>query len=333
MSDEEYDVIVIGLGCHGSATLAYLAKNYPYLKVLGIEQFSVTHGNGSSHGKSRIYRQAYFEDPMYVPLLQRALELYKDLEEYHERKFPAAIHRPLNLCGGLMIGASDSEVIQGTLTSIRRHNLPHKILSSQEVKRKFEVFNLLENEIGIWEGNAGYLHPEVVIETYIQIARENGAHVRYGEKFRSFSSNKTGSSALNLTVLTDKKNYRCNKLVLTVGAWAPEIYSNRLPFPLSLQRRVLFWFEPAKVAGSTTRTTETDKQTNSTAFQRMPIYIWDMGREKGNFYGFPEQVSDSETFLFFNANYYSIIPTGWLSRFSESGHSLQSLSHGSGQSL
>jgi hypothetical protein len=59
-----YDVIVVGLGGHGSATLAEIAKATQGEKsVLGLEQFKTTHANGSSHGRSRIYRQAYFEHP------------------------------------------------------------------------------------------------------------------------------------------------------------------------------------------------------------------------------------------------------------------------------
>lgn len=51
------------------------------LKVLGLEQYGVAHSMGSSHGISRIIRLAYHEDPAYVPLLKRAYQLWKELEE------------------------------------------------------------------------------------------------------------------------------------------------------------------------------------------------------------------------------------------------------------
>jgi glycine/D-amino acid oxidase-like deaminating enzyme len=56
-----WDCVVIGLGGHGSATVAHLAKEG--YRTLGIEKYSRNHCNGSSHGRSRIIRQAYFEDP------------------------------------------------------------------------------------------------------------------------------------------------------------------------------------------------------------------------------------------------------------------------------
>eukprot|EP01040_Poterioochromonas_malhamensis_P013732 gene13732-15135_t len=290
MQENSFDVIVVGLGGHGSSTLAYLAKNHPNLRVLGIEQFSVTHKNGSSHGRSRIYRQAYFEDPAYnavldVPLLQRSLELWKNLQSFHENHEPTSSFRPLDLCGGVMIGPPDSEVVRGTLVSIAQHSLPHQILSATEMKERYGVFHLSEEEIGVWESNAGYLHPEVCIETFIALAKQHLANTHYDEKLLSYERvdpTLAESQGMTLQVVTDRGKYHCKKLILTVGAWANEIYGHALPksFPLTIERRVLFWFEP----------TEPDNFELHNQFKRMPVYIWDLGKTGlGNFYGFPEQ--------------------------------------------
>ena len=48
------------------------------MRVLGLERFpQAGHSHGSSHGRSRIIRTAYFEDPRYVPLLKRSFELFR----------------------------------------------------------------------------------------------------------------------------------------------------------------------------------------------------------------------------------------------------------------
>lgn len=182
-----------------------------------------------------------------------------------------------------MIGAPHSEVIRGTQASIRQHNLPHQILSPAEMKDRFGVFELAEDEVAIWEGNAGYLHPEVCIETYIAQAEEHGANIHYGEKMLSYEAidpTLAESEGMVLRVVTDCRRYLCRKLVLTVGAWAPANYGAALPpsFPLTIERRVLFWFD----------ITDPDNSLLHAQFRKMPIYIWDLG-ENGNFYGFPEQ--------------------------------------------
>ena len=91
-----YDVIVLGAGGVGSAALFHLANRGA--KVLGLDRFPPGHDRGSSHGRTRIIRQAYFEHPDYVPLLKRAYELWADLSErcgtqlYHEPR--ASLRRP-----------------------------------------------------------------------------------------------------------------------------------------------------------------------------------------------------------------------------------------------
>ena len=71
----DYDVAVVGLGGMGSAILAHCAARGA--SVVGLEQFEPAHDRGASHGKSRMIRKAYFEDPAYVPLVLRAYELWR----------------------------------------------------------------------------------------------------------------------------------------------------------------------------------------------------------------------------------------------------------------
>src|SRR3982074_145512 len=61
----------------GSAVAAHAASRG--LRTLGIERFGPAHARGSSHGDTRIIRQAYFESPDYVPLLRRTYVLWDAL--------------------------------------------------------------------------------------------------------------------------------------------------------------------------------------------------------------------------------------------------------------
>src|SRR5215470_2535713 len=93
--NDAYDAIIIGLGAMGSAAAYHLAKSG--CRVLGLDRFRPPHELGSSHGLTRIIREAYFEHPLYVPLVQRAYELWAELEH-------ASGQRLLQVTGGLMIG-------------------------------------------------------------------------------------------------------------------------------------------------------------------------------------------------------------------------------------
>ena len=149
-----YDVIVMGLGGMGSAAAAHLAKRGQ--RVLGIEQYERGHKHGSSHGVSRIIREAYFEAPEYVPLVQRAYTLWRELEKETGRFL-------LTITGGLTIGTPESEFVAGSLSSVRQHNLPHEYLTASEVHARFPGFQLTDDLVAVlrterWLPEAGRVH-------------------------------------------------------------------------------------------------------------------------------------------------------------------------------
>src|SRR5689334_20919731 len=146
-----YDVIVVGLGGIGSSTLYHLARRG--VRVLGLEKFEPRHDRGSSHGDSRIIRETYFEHPLYVPLVQRAHALWRELETASGKSL-------MTINGGLMIGPPDGSVVMGTLRSAREHGLPHEVLSAQEVTRRYPPFAIAGDEVAVLDPRAGYLDPE-----------------------------------------------------------------------------------------------------------------------------------------------------------------------------
>src|SRR5262245_37154016 len=112
----------------GSAACYHLAKRG--LRVLGLERFDIPHSYGSSGGLTRIIRLAYFEDPSYVPFLRRALELWKDAE----RAFGEQLYFKT---GGVDCAPQDHFVFKGALESCRQHDLPHKVLTADELNSRF----------------------------------------------------------------------------------------------------------------------------------------------------------------------------------------------------
>src|SRR6478672_11819759 len=100
-----YDVAIAGLGGIGSAIAAHCAARGA--SVIGLEQFGPAHDRGSSHGRTRMIRQAYFEDPDYVPLVLRSYDLWRDLEKKSGESL-------LRITGVLSAGPENSEIISGT---------------------------------------------------------------------------------------------------------------------------------------------------------------------------------------------------------------------------
>jgi sarcosine oxidase len=255
----QYDVIVVGAGAMGSAATYHLASRGA--RVLAIDRYAPPHAFGSSHGKSRIIREAYFEHPLYVPLLQRAYVLWANLER--EAGVPL-----LTLTGGLMLGARGSVVTTGALLSATQHDLPHKVLSADELTERYPPLRPAPGTIGIWEPRAGVLDPDACIRAHLDLASSAGATVQPYEAVLDWRTD-----GERVRVSTTNAEYTARTLVLSAGAWLSQLVLD-LTLPLTIARQVLFWFQPVRDA-------------EQLGARNFPIFIWEHARDQV-WYGFPD---------------------------------------------
>lgn len=251
-----YDVIVLGVGGMGSAALYELTKRG--VDVCGIEQFDIGHDRGSSHGETRIMRKAYFEHPDYLPLLNRTYDLWQQLQ--------SESGQTLFVQNGLIVaGASDSDVIRGLDLCYSQHDLPHEKLDASEARRRFPDFRFDEDAVVYYDPVAGFLDVEKCIEQHVRLARENGAEVHTMERVLHWHSENG-----QVTVTTDKRTLRSEKLIIMAGAWAkPELA--RLGVELEIWRKLMFWYRCAELL--------------KPGPDRIPNFYF--ATSKGGFYGFP----------------------------------------------
>ncbi|MDT0269472.1 N-methyl-L-tryptophan oxidase [Streptomyces sp. DSM 44915] len=262
MASTSYDAIVLGVGGMGSAAVHRLAARGA--RVLGLEQFGPAHARGSSHGGSRIIRQSYFEGSAYVPLLLRSYELFAELAEESGREL-------LLSCGGLMIGAPDSQTVAGSLAAARDWDLPHELLDAREVRARFPTLTPAAGEVAFWEERAGLVRPEETVRAGIEAATAAGAELRFDEPVTSWEELPGGAG---VRVRTPLGRYTADQLVLCPGAWAPGQLAS-LGVPFAVERQVMYWFEPSGPAGVTPFLPD-----------RHPIYIWEES-DGTQLYGFP----------------------------------------------
>ena len=225
---DSYDVIVVGLGAMGSATSYHLARHGA--RVLGLEQFTPGHTLGSSHGESRIIRELYFENPLYVPLVHRAYELWAQLEEESGTDL-------LHQTGGLMIGPPSSELVRGALLSGETHGIPAVVLTHEELVRRYPAFRPPPDYVAVLDARAGYLRPEACIEAHASLARRSGATLHYEEPMMRWESDGDG-----VCVTTPAGEYRAARLALCTGAWTTTLVAE-LKLPLRVERQVAVWLD------------------------------------------------------------------------------------------
>ncbi|GAA3226473.1 N-methyl-L-tryptophan oxidase [Pseudonocardia petroleophila] len=224
-----YDVIVVGLGGMGSATVRHLAARG--VRVLGLEQFTPAHDRGSSHGGSRVIRQSYFEDPAYVPLLLRAYELWEEAEK------DASVDL-LTLTGGLYLGPERSTTFAGSLRAAQEWDLPHEVLDARAVRERFPTITPAAGEVAVYEERAGFVRPEATVAAHLDLAARDGADLRFGLQVRDVVETGDG-----VTVRTSDGTFTAGHVVVSPGAWAPSLLRD-LGLPLRVERQVQYWFAP-----------------------------------------------------------------------------------------
>src|SRR5689334_6231431 len=156
----------------GSASAYHLAAQG--MRVLGLDRFKPPHGFGSSHGRTRIIREAYFEHPAYVPLVQRAYELWGELAK-------ASGESLLLKTGGLMLGPGAGALVSGALRSAREHKLAHELLDAQGVRSRFPALRPSPEMIAVYEPRAGIVFPERTIAAHLKLAEAFGAELHSNE--------------------------------------------------------------------------------------------------------------------------------------------------------
>ena len=231
MQSTHSDVIVIGGGAMGTATAFELAKRGRSVRLF--EQFSIGHDLGSSHGYSRIIRRAYYEHPDYVPFVDRAYTLWRELEK-------SVGERLLEITGIIEMGASASGLIKGSLLSCQLHNIPHEFLDAKQIIARFPQFTVPDWMRGVWQKDAGILAVERCILAFRLAAKNVGALLHEEEEVLEITPEKNGVS-----VRTRKGSYSAAKVIVCAGSWTSKILSE-LNLPLCVTRQSMGFFTPKK---------------------------------------------------------------------------------------
>jgi sarcosine oxidase len=264
---QRYDVIVIGLGAMGSAALYQLAKRG--VRVLGIDQFSPPHDLGSSHGDTRITRLAIGEGEHYTPLVMRSHEIWRDIE----RETGADL---LTQCGELIISSDNKSAFthvenffRKTVDAANRHDIRHELLDAAQIRKRYPLFNVRDDEYGYFEPEGGFLRPEACIAAELLLAEKYGADIRRNEPAIGYAFTCAG-----VHVATYGALYKADALIVATGAWLPELFGSTFDSLLRIYCQSLYWFEQ-------------DGDAEDFGLGRVPVFIWELPDRWQGVYGFP----------------------------------------------
>ena len=263
------DIIVIGLGAVGSAALYQASKLG--VRAIGIDRFHPPHDQGSSHGETRITRQAIGEGQDYVPLVLRSHQIWEELEATSGRTLlsrnGALILQSPHIVGDHHGSAS---FLADTIAAAKAFGIVHDLLSTAEIGKRFPQFSAANDEVGYFEPGAGFVRPETCIDAQLALARIRGAEIRTGETVLKIDPSPNG-----VLVTTDRGSYSGSHAIVSAGPWIGRLLPQAIATHLVVYRQVLTWFA-------------LERHRERYTPQHFPVFIWITGnRQCDMFYGFP----------------------------------------------
>jgi len=266
---EVFDAIVLGLGAVGSAAVYQLRKRGA--TVLGIDRFKPPHEFGSTHGESRITRIACGEGLEYSTFAARSHEVWRELE----RETGA---RLLTQNGLVVISGEGPRALQHdkqnffeiTVEAAKAAGIDYRVLSGAEAARQYPVFRFDARDRVYHDTSSGFVRPEACIEAQLQLAKRDGAVLRYHEPVQDFADGDV------ITVRTQSASYRARSIVLALGPWLPSFLPSTFAGRLQVLRQVMYWFP--------IRADYADREAYTA--ERMPVFIWQLPAPQ-SVYGFP----------------------------------------------
>jgi sarcosine oxidase len=250
----------------GASTTYQLARRG--LKTTAIDRYEPPHVLGSTHGITRITREAIGEGEAYVPLARRSHAIWREIEAETEEEL-------LVTCGVLVLSRERTAPVHGkpdflkqTVATARRFGIPHQVMDAAAVSKNYPQLALAGDEDGYFEPGGGFLYPERCVAAQLRLARAHGAELRLGETVTDIQD--LGS---HVRVVTNRSAYEAAEAVLAAGAWMSALLGEGWA-PVTLYRQVMFWYG-------------VDDETGFHPDQ-FPAFIWFHGQGAEDYcYGFP----------------------------------------------
>lgn len=256
-----FDLAVVGLGAVGSSALLAAARGG--MRVIGIDRFAPPHALGSTHGETRIVREAIGEGAEYTPFARRSFAVWDQLA----RECGETL---VTRCGVLVLGETiphaahlEGGFLQSTVATARAFQIPHEVLSAAQVRARFPAYASFEGARAYFEPGAGMAYPERVVAATLARAQALGAQVRVS--CPALSLTRDGSA---VSIRTRSDTLHAERVILAAGAWTPTFLGPEYARRLSVTRQTLHWFAPPDVPADFKP-------------ERMPAFIWE------DLYGFP----------------------------------------------
>lgn len=225
--EDIYDVVVVGAGLMGSSAAFSASNSRSPKRVLLLEQFELLHGNGSSHGPSRIFRVAY-PDPVYTSLCVDSLERWHQIEKSTGVSL-------IEMTGELDFASENKQDIEQVQRTLQQQNIPCDVLSGPQVSAKFPGFSLGESSLAVFNPMAGILNPTLAMQTLQTLAKQQGVTIRDRSEVKEIYAEDRDGKTMVVIVMSDGTLVVTHECIVTAGPWTKKLIGSRATTSVNIQ--------------------------------------------------------------------------------------------------
>jgi glycine/D-amino acid oxidase-like deaminating enzyme len=251
-------ILVVGAGAFGGWTaLSLLRKG---ARVTLLDAWGPGNSRASSGGDTRVIRATYGPQKIYVDMVARALELWRENELLWGRKllFP---------CGALRL-TKDESYGKAAVPLLRGAGLRVEELTPNELANRYPQLNLEGVGQGLLEQDAGYLLARRACQAVLESFLAEGGQYRQ----KAVEPTELEEGMPQGLFLTDGTYALADQFVFACGPWLPELFPRTIGPRIRPNRQEVFFF--GALAGDPRFTEE-----------EMPCFL--DGAHSPSFYGIP----------------------------------------------
>lgn len=217
-----YDVLIVGAGVFGIWTAMYLHRMGKSVAV--IEAVGPAHSGASSGGESRVTRCGYGDEDLYTEWACRSMAEWRALSE---RAALPLFHE----IGVLWIHQDGEELIEANVSMLTRHGVPFSRWPAREVRARFPIIQIADDEAGFFEPQGGGLMARRAVQQMAAELEGAGVTFLHGKVKPIRAADGTGGVLPSVTTV-DGKLIEAEQFVFACGPWldrvCPEAMAGRL---------------------------------------------------------------------------------------------------------
>ncbi|MSU78020.1 MAG: FAD-binding oxidoreductase [Gemmataceae bacterium] len=204
------DILIVGGGVMGTSIAWHLAKRRCG-RVMLLEKSYL--GAGSSGKSGAIVRQHY-SNRLTASMAQKSLRVYE--------QFDAVVGGPPVFTRSgmvLIVNEKDKAGVEANVKMQQELGIDVRAIPAQALADIDPNARLKEDEIAVFEAEAGYVESVQVVASYAESARREGADIRLGVEVQKIVTK--GNKILG--VETNEGRYDAGTVILATGPWAAQL--------------------------------------------------------------------------------------------------------------